>query len=194
MKKEEPASAKADAGTVNGKGVIIMYKTVLKKHWNSLVNDFEKTCRAMDIANVPVSELQKWYNVRSHRFKSAFTEEGKALQGLEQEELVFALTEKIDAFVFCKAEGAETVSLKNRLILLGVSMVVLFFLFPMVGLESLLIRFLLVVVGFIVGFLWQLHQVNTEAADRRDRITEAYRNQLEAHLQKLLNLYDRFEL
>lgn len=169
-----------------------MYRRTLEKHWNSLMNDFEKTYCVMDIANVPVSELQKWYNIRSHRFKSAFTEEGKALQGLEQEELVFALTEKINDFTFCKAEETETVGLKNRFILLGVSMMGLFFLLPMVGLESLLIRFFLAVVGFAVGFLWQLNQVNAEAANRREQITEAYRNQLETHLQKLLYLCDRF--
>ena len=162
-----------------------MYRRTLEKHWNSLMNDFEKTYCVMDIANVPVSELQKWYNIRSHRFKSAFTEEGKALQGLEQEELVFALTEKINDFTFCKAEEAEAVSLKNRLILLSVSMMVLFFLFPMVGLESMLIRLLLGMGGFAVGFLWQLNQVNAEAANRREQITEAYRNQLETHLQCL---------
>lgn len=171
-----------------------MYRRTLEKHWNSLMNDFEKTYRTMDIAIVPVSELQKWYNVRSHRFKSIFTEEGKALQELEQKELVSVLTEQIDAFGFCEVEVTEVVSLKNRFILLGVSMAALFFVFPMVGLESLLIRFLLVMVGFAAGFLWQLHQVNAEAANRRKQLTEIYRNQLETHLQKLLHLCDRFDL
>ena len=87
-----------------------MYRRTLEKHWNSLMHDFEKTYCAMDIANVPVSELQKWYNIRSHRFKSAFTEEGKALQGLEREELVFALTEKINDFTFCKLEKSSALS------------------------------------------------------------------------------------
>ena len=169
-----------------------MYRRTLEKHWNSLMNDFEKTYCVMDIANVPVSELQKWYNIRSHRFKSAFTEEGKALQGLEQEELVFALTEKINDFTFCKAEETETVGLKNRFILLGVSMMGLFFLLPMVGLESLLIRFLLAMVGFAVGFLWQLRQMTTAEEKRREQVAEAYRGQLDMNLQKLLDICDRF--
>ena len=169
-----------------------MYRRTLEKHWNSLMHDFEKTYCAMDIANVPVLELQKWYNVRSHRFKSIFTEEGKALQGLEQKKLVSALTEQIDAFGFCEVEMTERVSLKNRLILLSTSVAALFLLLPIIGLESMLIRLLLGMGGFAVGFLWQLNRVNAEAANRREQITEAYRNQLETHLQKLLYLCDRF--
>ena len=171
-----------------------MYRRTLEKHWNSLMHDFEKTYCAMDIVNIPVSELQKWYNVRSHRFKSIFTEEGKALQGLEQKELVSVLTEQIDAFGFCEVEVTERVSLKNRLILLSTSVAALFLLLPIIGLESMLIRLLLGMGGFAVGFLWQLNRVNAEAANRREQITEAYRNQLETHLQKLLYLCDRFGL
>lgn len=171
-----------------------MYRRTLEKHWNSLVYDFEKTYCATDIANVSVAELQKWYHVRSHRFKSVFTEEGKALQSLEQKNLVSALTEKIDAFGFCKIAVTEEVSLKNRCIALAVSMAALFFLLPMIGVESLLLRLLLGMGGFIVGFLWQLHQVNAAEARRKGQMVEAYRNQLEAHLQKLLRLCDQFGL
>ena len=169
-----------------------MYRRTLEKHWNSLMNDFEKTYCAMDIANVPVSELQKWYNVRSHRFKSIFTEEGKALQGLEQKNLVSALTEQIDAFGFCEVEVTERVSLKNRLILLSTSMAALFLLLPIIGLESMLIRFLLGMGGFAVGFLWQLRQMSTSEAKRSGQVAEAYRGQLEMNLQKLLDICDRF--
>ena len=171
-----------------------MYRGTLEKHWNSLMYDFEKTYCAMDIANVPVSELQKWYNIRSHRFKSVFTEEGKVLQNLEQKDLASALTEQIDAFGFCEIEVAAGVSLKNRVIALVVSMTALFFLLPMIGLESLLIRLLLGMGGFVVGFLWQLHQVTTAEVKRKGQIVEMYRDQLEAHLQKLLRLCDKFDL
>ena len=169
-----------------------MYRRTLEKHWNNLMYDFEKTYCAMDIANVPVSELQKWYNVRSHRFKSIFTEEGKALQSLEQKDLVSALTEQIDAFGFCEIEMAEGVSLKNRFILLGLSMAVLYLLLPIIGLESTLIRLLLGMGGFAVGFLWQLHQMTTAEAKRRGQVTAAYRDQLEMNLQKLLDICDHF--
>ncbi|WP_405725037.1 hypothetical protein [Anaerotignum sp.] len=170
----------------------MMYRRTLEKHWNNLMHDFEKTYCAMDIANVPVSELQRWYNVRSHRFKSIFTEEGKALQGLEQKDLISALTEQIDAFDFCEVKVAGRSSLKNRFILLVVSMTALFFLLPILGLESTLIRLLLGIGEFAVGFLWQLHQMTTAEAKRRGRVVEAYRKQLEMNLQKLLNICDRF--
>lgn len=169
-----------------------MYRRTLEKHWNSLMHDFEKTYCAMDIANVPVSELQKWYNARSHRFKSIFTEEGKALQGLEQKNLVSVLTEQIDAFGFCEVEVTERVSLKNRLILLSTGMAALFLLLPIIGLESMLIRLLLGMGGFAVGFLWQLHQISTAETKRSEQVAEAYRGQLEMNLQKLLDICDRF--
>ena len=169
-----------------------MYRRTLEKHWNNLMYDFEKTYCTMDIANVPVSELQKWYNVRSHRFKSVFTEEGKALQNLEQKDLASALTEQIDAFGFCEVKVVGGISLKNRFILLGVSMAVLFLLLPIIGLESMLIRLLLGIGGFAVGFLWQLQQMTTAEAKRRRQVAAAYRDQLEMNLQELLNIYDRF--
>lgn len=169
-----------------------MYRRTLEKHWNSLMHDFEKTYCAMDIANVPVSELQKWYNIRSHRFKSIFTEEGKALQGLEQKNLVSALTKQIDAFGFCEVEVTERVSLKNRLILLSTSMAALFLLLPIIGLKSMLIRLLLGMGGFAVGFFWQLRQMSTSEAKRNEQVAEAYRGQLEMNLQKLLDICDCF--
>ena len=111
---------------------------------------------------------------------------------MEQKDLVSALTGQIDAFGFCKIEMAEGVSLKNRFILLGLSMAVLYLLLPIIGLESTLIRLLLGMGGFAVGFLWQLHQMTTAEAKRRGQVAAAYRDQLEMNLQKLLDICDHF--
>ena len=170
-----------------------MYRSTLENQWRSLCADFAQEYQRLSLRGDVPRPFDDWYGTRIRRWGSAGYAEGLILQQLDNGDFSRELQGAMAEFHFTRVDAAPA-----KPVWVGPAIG------AGVGLAAGVILALLkwgavksVITGVVLCGVIAISLMKKAEADHRvdqERVRNGYKGQLEAHLQKLMAVCDRYRV